>query len=233
MIFTSPSVTVQGSADFVQKEIPVVIKPLKVGSETVPVQIQCDPVFIFKSDTIESFNCVLVNLTDKNIRSSSVRYSLISDNAGREQRSDRLDITDTYIHPDFADIRKPIAPGGILHIMAPGPLVEPGSVIKTLELEPIYLEFSDGTTIGIGGESALKIAEVRKGATAFKQLLQKEFQSKGKSAQALLPLIEDSGSVESSGFSNGGRIGANAYRRFLLEKYQKSGSSAIDKLLGS
>lgn len=231
LIFLAPSGLVQGSGDFVQKEVPVVTKPLKIRDETAPVQIQCEPVFITKPDTIERFNCVLLNLTDKSIRASSVRYSVISENAGKEVRSDRLDITDTYIHPDLAEKRKPIAPGDKLHIMAPGPLVEPGSVIKRLELEPVYIEFSDGTTIGEGGESAAKIAEVRNGAAAFKQALRKEFLNKGKSAEALLPLLKNAEFAESEVFLNGGRIGANVYRKFLLEKYQRAGAPVLDKLL--
>ncbi|MGB7209704.1 MAG: hypothetical protein WBD27_13660 [Pyrinomonadaceae bacterium] len=231
LINLAPHVMVQGRGQFVQQEVSIVVKPLKVGDEIVSVDIRCEPLFITKPDTIERFNCVLVNLTGKNIRASSVRYSVISENAGKEQRSDRLDTIDTYIHPDLAEIKKPIAPGEKLHIMASGPLVESGSVIKRLELEPIYIEFSDGTTIDAGGRGAPMITALRDGAARYKQALRKEFQGKGNSVQAILPLLQNKESIELENFSGGESIGANTYRKFLLEKYEKAGVAAMSRLL--
>ncbi len=51
-VFLSPASEAQPKQPFVPTEIPVAIKPLKVGDEIVPVEIHCDPVFITKPDTL-------------------------------------------------------------------------------------------------------------------------------------------------------------------------------------
>lgn len=230
-IFLIPSAKVKSGQDFVQTEIPVVIKPLKTADGIVSVEIQCGKVSITEPDTLDDFTCYLINRTDKSIRSSIVGYSIISDSNGEEKRDNRLDTTDAYIHPDFADVKKPIEPGGKLSIMPPGPITLPGSIIKRLELEPFYLEFSDETTIGIGGKSAEMIAKVREGATRYKNSLRREYLNKGKSSQAILPLLEDEVPIDSeiTGFAQ--QMGAKAYRRLLRKKYEKKGIAAIKETL--
>jgi|GEM_PF-3530463 len=229
LIFLAPTAEVQDKDASIQRQIPVVVKPLMVGGEIVPIEIKCDPVFA-NADTIERFNCLLINGTDKDIRASSVRYTVISEKDGAEQRDARLDVADTYINPDLAETKKAIAPGGQLHVMAPGPVVEPDSEIKALELEPVYIEFSDGTTVGKGAGADM-IAEVRDGAAKFKDALRREFRNKGRSVSAILARLDDAESTELDGLSGGARVGANAYRRFLLEKYKKGDTAAIAKVL--
>lgn len=226
-----PTLKVSGNRDFVQTEIPVVIKPLKVGNDIVPVEIQCEPVFITKSDTLDRFTCILVNKTNKSIRASSVRYSVIFDSNGKEIQIDRLDTAVPYIHPDLSEEKKPIAPGGSLFITPLSPIGEPDSVVKRLELEPIYIEFDDETTVGIGGESAELIASVREGAAKYKKSLRQKYLNKGRSAQEILPLLEDNAVLGSEIENFSQRLGAKAYRKFLRKKYEKVGVEVINKVL--
>ena len=174
-IFLLPVLKAQGSRNFVQTEIPVVIKPLKVGDAIIPIGIECEPVFTAKPDTLDGFTCVLVNKSNKSIRASSVRYSIIVDSNGKEEEDSRLDTVDTYIHPDLLEVKKPLEIGGRLFITPPGRIVESNSVIKSLEIEPVYIEFSDGTTAGIGGKSAEMIANIREGAAKYKNSLRQEY----------------------------------------------------------
>lgn len=220
----------QGNRDFAQMEIPVVIKPLKVGDDIVPVYIQCEPVFITRPDTLNRLSCKLINGTNKSIRAFSVRYSIIVDSNGKEKQIDRLDTAVPYIHPDLAEEKKLIEPGGSSFIN-PRPIDEPDSVIKRLELEPIYIEFDDETTAGIGGKSAELIASVREGAARYKNSLRQKYLNKGRSAQEILPLLEDNAPLGSEIENFSQKAGAKAYRKFLRKKYEKDGIAAIDEVL--
>ena len=215
----------------IQTEIPVVIKPMKVGNDTVPVEIQCEPVFITRPDTLDRFTCTLINKTNKGIGASSVRYSVVVDSNGKEERVGRFDTAVPLIHPDLLEAKKPIEPGGTLFVMPVGPISEPNSVIKWLELEPMYLEFSDGTTAGIGGDAAELIAKVRDGAVRYKSSLRQEYLNKGKSTQAILPLLQDGDRFGLETLNGAQLLAAKAYRKFLREKYEKEGIEAVNKIL--
>lgn len=231
-ILTIPALKAKGNQNFVQTEIPVVIKPLRVGNEIVPVEIQCKPVFITRPDTLEGFSCILINRTNKSIRASSVRYSIITESNGREEQDDRFDTADTYIHPDLAEVKTAIAPGRSLPIV-PLSIVERDSVIKRLELQPTYIEFTDGTAVGISGESAVMIAKVRAGARRFKNNLRQEFLNKGRSVQAILPLLEENAPLGLENLTFEEKTGAKYYRRFLLSKYQKYGTAFVNDILNN
>lgn len=230
-IVTISTLKAQDNRDFAQMEIPVVIKPLKTGDDIVPVDIQCEKVFITKPDTLDGFTCILINRTNKNISASSVRYSIIVDSNGKEKQIDRLTTAVPYIHPDLSEVKKPIEPGGSLSITPLGPIVEPDFVINRLELEPIYIEFDDETTVGIGGKNAELIASVREGAARYKNSLRQKYLDKGKSVQEILPLLEDNAPFDSEIENFSQRAGAKAYRKFLREKYEKNGIQAINKVL--
>lgn len=230
-IFLVPTLEVSSSQNFVQTEIPVVVKPLKAGDDVFPVEIQCEPVIVTKADTLDRFTCVLINKTNKSISASSVRYSVIFDSNGKEVDESHLDTLIPYIHPDLSDIKKPIKPGGRLSITPVGKVVKSDSVIKRLEIEPVYIEFSDGTTAGVGGKNAEMIMNVREGATKYKNSLHQEYLKRGKSVQAILPLLADDASLDSETLNFQQQVGAKAYRKSLLKKYEKDGLKSIKKVL--
>ncbi|MDQ3750111.1 MAG: hypothetical protein M3367_14045 [Acidobacteriota bacterium] len=230
-IFLIPGLKAQDSRNFVQTEIPVVIQPLKIGDDIVPLEIQCEKVFITKPDTLDTFSCTLINGTHKNIHASIVRYSIIVDSNGKEKQIDRLTTAVPYIHPDLSEVKKPIKPGGSLSVTPLGPIVEPDSVVKRLELEPIYIEFDDETTVGMGGKNVELITNVREGAARYKNSLRQKYLDKGKSVQEILPLLEDNAPFDSEIENFSQRAGAKAYRKFLREKYEKDGIQTINKVL--
>jgi hypothetical protein len=129
------------------------------------------------------------------------------------------------------EIKKPIEPGGRVHVFGLGTIVEGGAVIKAFELEPAYLEFSDGTTAGAGGEAVELIAKVRDGAVRYKSALRQEYLNKGKSTQAILPLLQDGDRFGLDSLNGAQQNAAKAYRKFLREKYEKEGIEAVNKVL--
>lgn len=229
-IVTISTLKVQGNPDFTQVEIPVVIKPLKVGNDIIPVEIQCKSVIITRPDTLDRFSCILINRTNKSIRAAGTGYSIIFDSNGKEEKDSHLEAMDTYIHPDLSEVKKPIEPGEISYISPPGVAIR-DAVIKRLEIELVYLEFADGTTVGFGGKGAELIANVREGAARYKNSLRQEYLNRGRAAQAILPLLEDNAPLGSEILNFEQRAGAKAYRRFLRKKHQKNGIAAINDVL--
>ena len=214
------------------KEIPVTVKKMIVNSEPIPVDIQCEPVVITEPDTLNEFTCVLINKSAMGIRASGVLYTLIIESNGFESRSSRIDVADRFIHPDLSEIKKPIPPGGRQFILAPGPMSEPGTIIKGLEFEPVYLEFSDGAVVGTDTESIKLITRLREGAARFKQFLRLEYAQRGKSVKSIVPQLQEKVTIESqSSWDLHQRQGANTYRQFLLDKYQKGGEKAVSGYL--
>ncbi len=232
--FLVPRSKSQQEKSFVQTEIPVVVKPLKVGDVIVPVDIQCELVLIEKQDTVENYSCYFINSSSKSIRAFGILHSIIFDTHGKPGRTSRLYVTHAYVHPDMSDEKKPFEPGDRRYIGPPGPIVQPGSVIKALDLAPLYVEFSDGTTSGNDAGSIKMINEIREGAARYKHVLRQEYLRKDRSVESIAPRLRESfrGDGQNS-WTLHQRSGANAYRRFLQEKYEKAGSVAVDKILNN
>ena len=231
LVFVMPKTSVLGNQSVAQTEIPVIIKPLKVENTIVPLEIICEPVMAIKPDTIREFSCKLINRTNKSIRASSVMYSVITESNGKEDRSVRLDNVDTFISPDFADLKKPIEPGKSLSIAPAGDITEPDSVIKRLEIEPVYIEFADGTTAGVAGKGAETIANVREGAAKYINALRAEFVSRGRLPEAILPLLENNAPIGFDAPNFAQETGAKQYRKLLRERLQKGGIRTITDVL--
>jgi hypothetical protein len=230
-ILVIPRSEAQDYSNFKKTEIPVDIKPLIVGNDIVPVHIQCQTVYITRPDTLETFTCKLINATEKNISASVVRYSIIFDVNGKESAVTHTPTAIPYIHPDLANEKKVIQPGGYISVTPLSPAVEPNAVVKRLELQPVYIEFDDETSVGNGGDSAKNIAKVRKGAALYKKMLRKKYIDRGKSTQQIIPLLEDSAplGLETTDFME--KVGAKNYRKQLRKKYKKDGMQSIDTIL--
>ena len=224
----------QDEKDYFQTEIQVVVKPLKAGDAIIPVDIQCEPVIVEKPDTLENYGCYFVNNSSKSIRAFGILHSIIFDTNGRPGRTSRLYVTHTYIHPDMSEEKKPFGPGDKRYIGPPGPITQPGSIIKALELAPLYVEYSDGTTGGSDASSMEMINEIREGAARYKQALRREYLRNGRSVVSIAPRLWESFSGEGqNSWTLHQRTGANAYRRFLQERYEKAGSAAVEKILSN
>jgi len=220
-----------GNREGHQKDIPVVIKPLRVGNQIVQVEIKCQPVLIPKPDTLERFTCTLTNRTNRSIWAYGVRYSIIFESNGQVNQISRINTVISYIHPDLLEVKKPITPGSFSFITPLGPIVLNNSVIKRLELEAFYIEFDDATTAGIGGKSREMIANVRNGAARYRNSLRQKYVGRGRSVQAILPLLQENAPLGLGKLSFDQKAGAKAYRRFLRKQEKKGGSASVKRVL--
>ncbi len=218
-----PTLKVSGNRDFVQTEIPVVIKPLKVENRTVPVEIQCDKVFVSKPDTIDSFSCTLINKTDMDIGAVRVEYSLIAESNSKEKIDSFSYLAISNIHPDIPTL---IKPNETLNISPSGPRSNNGAAIKRLELEPTFIEFVGGRTIGVLDiEGKTKIANIRKGAEMYKSWIKEQYVNKGKSENALISLLDTESELDPTNTDNlDNKFGGKYYKNFLSKRFKENGS---------
>ena len=221
----------QENIGFQQREIPVVIKPLKVGDQIIRLEIQCKPLFITRPDTLDRYSCTFINRTNKSIRAYGYINSLIFDSNGIETRSNWTSTANTYVHPDLSDAKKLIESGGKGHFSSVGMAIR-GAVIKRLELEPVYIEFSDGTTAGTHGKSVELIANTRTGARRYKNYLRQKYINGGRSAQSILPLLEKNVPLGLGKLNFAQKAGAKKYRRFLRKQHKNGGNAALKRVLG-
>lgn len=140
-----------------------------------------------------------------------------------------LHVADAFVHPDFS---KEIIPGTTLNISPPGPiLIAKGSIVR-LELEIVYVQFADGSSIGESGKTLNIIFEIRKGALMYKAYLKKEYDGNGRSEEALFQLMERESKSVWGNQSLEYKSGENHYRKFLLERYKANGPGSIQEVLG-
>lgn len=230
-ILLIPGSKAQESKKSEQTEIPVVINPLRVGNQIISVEIQCDKVFVSKPDTIDSFSCTLINKTDMDIGAVKVEYSLITKSNGKENNSNNfsyLAIPD--IHPD---IPTRIKPNKTLHISPSGPRSTDGATIERLELEPTFIEFVGGHTVGVEDiQSLTRIANIRKGAEMYKSWIKEIYINKGKSENSVLQLLENEPSLDPLNTDNSdNKFGAKYYKNFLSKQFKTNGQGSIQDIL--
>lgn len=224
-IFLVPRLQAENNENFVQAEIPVIIKPL----DTNLINVQCERAFSSNARTLNTFSCNIVNKANVAIRAIGANYSLIADVNGVERRDSFSKVADAFIHPDLS---KEVLPGNSLNISPSGPMSISNGVIKRLELEVNYIEFADGRSVGVSRKAIEKIASIRLGASMFKAWIKSEYLNRRRSEEALMPLLENNsevGPVGNKNFAN--KVGEQSYRNFLREKYRINGRGAIKAVL--
>lgn len=224
-IFAVPTLRVQENKDFHQKEIPIVIKPLAANL----LNVQCEKVFISSPDTLDTFSCDIENRAEMAIRAIGANYSLVADVNGTERADSHLHVADAFVHPDFS---REIMPGKSLNISPPGPISIPNGTIVRLELEIVYVQFADDSSVGESSKTVNKIADIRKGASMYKAWLKNEYVSNGRSEDALVMIMDKNSMPASAGNNNFEyKTGEKYYRKFLLERYKTNGPGSIKEVL--
>ncbi|HBR56780.1 MAG TPA: hypothetical protein DEA22_04825 [Blastocatellia bacterium] len=223
--FAIPPIRVEGNKRFLKAEIPVVIKPLNPDI----LNVNCERIFVSRSDTLTTFSCTLVNQGNLPIHAVGANYSLVTEVNGVEQTDTHLFVADAFVHSDFS---REIVPGQTLNISPSGPISIPNAIIKKFELEIIYVQFGDGSSLGESEKTVKKIAGIRYGALMFKAWIKNEFLNRGRSEEALLPLLDNKSEFGPKGNKNfDNEVGAKYYKKFLRERFDKNGRGAIQEIL--
>lgn len=216
-----------------QEQILVAARQLESINGVIPVELLCGPARLTSHDRLENFSCILRNNTNKNLLAANVAYSIIFETGGKEAMDTRLHTIETFIHPDFYEINKPILPGGESTIEPPGPMLYANSFIKRVEVRVEYVEFEDETTLGHNEKGAQIIAKIREGAAKYKNWLTQKYLEKGRSGKAIIPLLQtDQPLPNELGLKDADeQQGARAYRNRLRRIHATRGAVQVEKYL--
>jgi hypothetical protein len=214
------------------QNLPIIVKQLEAKDGVIPVELKCAPASLPAPDTLEKFSCVLKNNTRKSITAANVSYSIVIWSNGKESRDTTSQIIETLVDESIYEPDRAIASGAASDVRAGGPTRYYGSTIQRMEMEIDYVEFEDGTTLGLNQTAAEAIAEIREGAAACKAWLIKAYGQSSKSVRAIAPLLEKEHSLPESLLKGSyQRAGAETYRRRVLNLYKTRGAAEVSKRL--
>jgi hypothetical protein len=206
----------QNSRPEVQKVIAITTTQLPSSQGVVPVALQCQTVDYPKPREAKSLRCVVTNNTATSITAISIAYSITVEANDQESTDGGFMTLDALVHPDFHDsnFSKFIHPGADYVIQRGGP-IESNIFVKEIKVNIDYVEFENGTSLGPNSRGSSVIAQMREGATQYKQWLLKEYVNRNRSITAIAPLLQDTSSPGAELKLDDGMqmLGAEEYRR--------------------
>jgi hypothetical protein len=216
----------------VTQNLPIIVKQLEATDGVIPVELKCAPASLSAPDTLQNFSCVLKNNTGKSITAANVTYSILIWSNDKESRDTTSQIIDTLVDESVYEPDRAIGSGATFDVRAGGPTSYYGSTIQRMEMEIDYVEFEDGTTLGLNQKAAEAIAQIREGAAACRAWLIKAYGQSGKSVRAIAPLLEKEHLLPESLLKGSyQRTGAETYRRRMLNLYKARGAAEVSKRL--
>lgn len=219
------------------QDVPVIVKgQTKLNDGSDPFIISCEKALMVNPSVLKTFECKATNNTDRNIVTVSVAYSIITTARGGGEIADTFNsLRESALHPDFikSGMHKGISPGDAYIIHPIGDTRYKDSVIKRVEILVEYVEFDDGTKLGVNSPAAKRIAEARIGADIYKQWLIRKFIDNNKNLDVITSLLQPQPLSKEFDFGNSTqrKRGAVLYRTHLLMHVNKKGPDSLNNFL--
>jgi hypothetical protein len=199
------------------------------------VELRCEDAELTAPDSLKKLSCVIKNGTSKNISAAAVNISFLLEQDGRPFVDSSYLTLEKSVHPDFREehINSFIPPGGE-YPFQDLPTDFEGALIKRIKVQLDYVEFADKSPpLGPNRAGARIISDIRKGAAKYKEWLVQEYNRRGKSADAIVALLEKDeaipleAGVENSKYEQG----AIFYRNFARRVFRSKGAEGLKKYL--
>ena len=218
-----------------------VSQPLILSSQlpsedgVIPVEIIRANATFPRPDDVQDFSCVIRNNSSKGIRSVVLAYTIVTNNNGTENSNVISLWRESLIHPDVREAHhfRPLGSGEQYRFQSSGETsFGTPNVISRIELRLDYVEFEDGTRLGLDKNGSRIIESIRQGAENYKAWLVQRYVELGKSADAVSDLLKvqdlPSELQSTNMYVN---QGAKSYRSHMLDVYTAHGSGALEKYL--
>ena len=215
------------------QQLPITVKQLQPDNNNT-VELLCGTASVTPPNILNGFECILRNNTQKSITAANIIYSTVLEEGSLETKDSRNQILLTNFHPDFYDKEKNIVPGGSNSLKPAGVFTYHNAVIKGIEVYIDYVEFEDGTSMGLDVEGSKLIKDFRAGAVKYKSWLAKE--SKQKSIDTLIqsaPSDEELQKAEIGLTNVTQKEGARRYGIALRNLYKQRGPTEVQKYLST
>lgn len=215
--------------------LPVETEPLQPVKGAGSVELRCEDAELPAPDTIQKLSCVIKNGTKKPISAATVKTSVLLEQDGRPSVDSGYLTFENSAHPDFREERKnDLIPAGGEYPFQDLVTEFHGAVIKRIKVQFDYVEFADNSpALGPNRAGARIISDIRKGAAKYKEWLVQQYNRSGKSADAIVSLLERDDTIpREAGVESGDQEqGAVIYRNFARRVYRSKGAESLKKYL--
>lgn len=213
-----------------------VFRQLESAGLVPPVELQRPAAKLSAENQLEEYSCIVKNNTGKTIVALSLAWTIITEVGGKESSIRELQVIDSLIHPDVQKGRKSGAVAPAAEFLAEsGPTYfESNASVKRVGVSIDYVEFQDGSSLGpnSNGASSQQIAEVREGASKYKEWLVQTYAKTGRSLKVVLQQLLSESIPDELNLSNPQmKQGAYVYRLRMRKLYNIDGPVAIEKIV--
>jgi hypothetical protein len=209
---------------------------MQTQNGVIPVELYCDNAELSAPNSLERLRCVIKNNTNKKITAVTINTSIVLESGGKSSLDSGFLTLQAFVHPDFREEHRDslISPGEERPVEDAAVSYD-DAVITGFRTRIDYVEFADNTAMGINQAGSRIVADVRAGATKYKNWLTHKYNRSGKSLEAIVPLLEKSSPLpEEIGIQNDGQQqGAILYRNYARKTYENKGADALIKHLKS
>ena len=227
LAWRSPSVGLQSREP---SNIKVVINQLPAKDGAIPIEIVQPTVVSSASNKLDDFTYILRNNSGRAVLALAVVKTIGYEEGGQLYAHSVYSTIDAAFHPDIGG--KPFFKGSQMPMESAGPLgFNEGVVIKEITLTIEYVSFDDQTAYGSGEEGERRIKAMREGARKYKSWLAQEYSRAGKSLTTILPALQTPTIPEGLKLDSDQTMGADRYRLYLLNTFQKKGAADVESYL--
>lgn len=220
--------------------LPIKITQLPSQQNIIPIQLECNNARLPIPNTLEDVSCILTNNTDKSITAVVVGYKIFSETAAGEKEKKPFSITgaittETLIHTSLREQRKEnfIQPKETTTVTLLPTAFDEGYLISEMTMWVDFVEFEDDSTIGAANNGARTVAEIRDGATRYKNWLVKNLKESN-SDSAILEVLQKKHPkqiAELEKLSANQIEGANVFRKFAERTFSTKGHKGLSQIL--
>lgn len=220
----------------IRKPPVAVIGQLESEGLVAPVELLRPAARLSAENQLEEYSCIVKNNTGKAVVAFSLAWNIVTEVAGKESSVRELEVIDSFIHPDVQEGHRSgaVAPGAEDLVEAGPTYFESNTSVKRVGVSIDYVEFEDGTSLGpnLNGASSQQIAQVREGASKYKEWLVQLYTKTGRSPKVVFQQLQSESIPDDLNLSNPEmKQGAYAYRTRMLKRYNTEGPVAIQKIL--
>jgi len=214
-----------------QRTVKVIVSQLPTQDDVIPVEIIEARALSSAPNILEDVTYVLKNNSGKAITAVAVTKKIFYRESGTLAAHSLCSTVDFSFHPDMAG-SKPFASSVEVPMEAPGPMTfEDGVVIESIKLKIEYIEYVGASSYGAGSEGERKIMSQREGAKKYKDFLRQNYSRAGRSLVNVVPLLEENANPEQLKLTPDESIGADRYRRYLLQTFRTKGSAEVERYI--
>lgn len=223
-----------GASGQQERQVVITVEQLSAEKGAFPVEMRCGAARSSAPNKLDDFSCLVINNTSKKISALAAVYSVVVEGAGGESKESNLISYDFAIHPDIIEARhlKLLPPGESRTVQPSGSLTFEDVTVRRVEAHIDYVEFEDGTSMGVNANGSKMIKSMREGAARYKAWLVQQYRWNRMEENTVAPLLESADvPKDMDGGDPNFAEGARLYKRIMRSVYAAQGAAGLKRYL--